>query len=72
MNAAGFESKGYWGFVVSDLSQDTTAQIASELAPPLKAALEASSASEARVHLDDDPAPSSACAQIWSHSISAS
>jgi hypothetical protein len=40
MNAAGFEAKGYFGFVVSDLNQDTTLQIASQLAPPLKAALE--------------------------------
>jgi len=40
MNAAGFESEGYFGFVVSDLSQDTTLQIANQLAPPLKAALE--------------------------------
>jgi len=41
MNAAGFESKGYFGFVVSDLNRDTTMQIAHELAPPLNAALEA-------------------------------
>jgi anti-sigma factor (TIGR02949 family) len=52
MNVAGFESKGYLGFVVSDLSQDTTMQIASELAPPLKAALVAGSRSEARVDMD--------------------
>jgi hypothetical protein len=51
MNAAGFESKEYWGFVVSDLSPDTTMQIAEELAPPLRAALDAGSRSEAR----DDP-----------------
>src|SRR5208337_331023 len=55
MNAAGFESKEYLGFVVSDLSQDTMVQIASELAPPLKAALDAGSVSEARVDLDAAP-----------------
>jgi len=43
MNVAGFESKGYLGFVVSDLNRDTTMQIANELAPPLNAALEATS-----------------------------
>jgi anti-sigma factor (TIGR02949 family) len=43
MNVAGFESKAYLGFVVSDLDRDTIVQIASELAPPLKAALDASS-----------------------------
>jgi len=51
INAVGFESKEYWGFVVSDLSRDATLQIASELAPPLKAALDAGSASEARAEL---------------------
>lgn len=40
MNAAGFESKDYVGFVVSDLSPAVTLQIASQLAPPLKAALD--------------------------------
>jgi anti-sigma factor (TIGR02949 family) len=55
MNVAGFESKEYWGFVVSDLGQDTTMQIAKELAPPLKAALEAGGRSEARTDLDDVP-----------------
>lgn len=55
MNAAGFESKGYLGFVVSDLSRDTTVQIASVLAPPLKAALDAAGPSEARVDLDALP-----------------
>src|SRR5271157_1156016 len=55
MNAAGFESKEYWGFVVSDLSPDTTMQIAYELAPPLQAALDAGSRSEARVDLDAVP-----------------
>ena len=43
MNVAGFESKGYLGFVVSDLDGNTTMQIANELAPPLNAALEAGS-----------------------------
>jgi anti-sigma factor (TIGR02949 family) len=52
MNAAGFQSKEYWGFVVSDLSRDTTMQIAYELAPPLKAALDAGSGSEARADLN--------------------
>jgi anti-sigma factor (TIGR02949 family) len=55
MNAAGFESKEYWGFVVSDLSPDTTMQIANELAPPLQAALDAGSRSEARVDPDAVP-----------------
>jgi anti-sigma factor (TIGR02949 family) len=55
MNAAGFESKEYLGFVVSDLSQDTTVQIANVLAPPLIAALDAGSKSEARVDLDAVP-----------------
>jgi anti-sigma factor (TIGR02949 family) len=40
MNVAGFESKGYLGFVVSDLSPDATRQIVSQLAPPLKTALQ--------------------------------
>ena len=52
MNAAGFESTGYWGFVVSDLSPAITVEIASQLAPPLKAALDAGRGSEARVDLD--------------------
>jgi anti-sigma factor (TIGR02949 family) len=55
MNAAGFESKEYLGFVVSDLSQALTAQIASGLAPPLKAALDAGSGPEAGVDLDAVP-----------------
>jgi anti-sigma factor (TIGR02949 family) len=49
MNAAGFESRNYLGFVVSDLSPNVTMQLAGDLAPPLKAALDASSASEARL-----------------------
>jgi anti-sigma factor (TIGR02949 family) len=52
MNVAGFESKGYLGFVVSDLGQDATLQIANELAPPLKAALESGSRAEARLDVD--------------------
>ena len=64
MNAAGFESKEYFGFVVSDLSQDATLQIASALAAPMKAALDRSSASEARVHRDNVLSLGSACAQI--------
>jgi hypothetical protein len=51
MYVAGFESKGYFGFVVSDLSQDTTMQIANRLAPPLKTALEAGPGSTARLDL---------------------
>jgi len=41
MNAAGFESGGYLGFVVSDLDTKTTLQIADQLVPPLNAALQA-------------------------------
>jgi hypothetical protein len=41
MNAAGFESKNYFGFVVSDLSRATVLQIAEGVAPPLKDALDA-------------------------------
>jgi len=55
MNAAGFESKGYWGFVVSDLNRDATLQIARELAPPLKSSLEAGEESPARLNLGADP-----------------
>jgi anti-sigma factor (TIGR02949 family) len=55
MNVAGFESKGYFGFVVSDLDRHTTTQIANELAPPLNAALVAGSGSQARVDLDAVP-----------------
>jgi anti-sigma factor (TIGR02949 family) len=55
MNAAGFESKEYWGFVVSDLSRDATLQIAGELAPPLKAALDSGAGLEARANLDGFP-----------------
>jgi hypothetical protein len=55
MNAAGFESNGYFGFVVSDLSQAVTAQIASELAPPLIVALDAGHGSEARLELRTVP-----------------
>jgi hypothetical protein len=52
MNVAGFESKGYWGFVVADLSRTATLQIASELAPPLNAVLQAGPASAAHAALD--------------------
>ena len=41
MNVAGFESRGYLGFVVSDLDTNTTLQIADQLVPPLNAALRA-------------------------------
>ncbi len=40
MNVAGFESRGYLGFVVSDLDTNTTLQIADQLVPPLNAALQ--------------------------------
>jgi len=40
MNVAGFQSRGYLGFVVSDLDTDTTLQIADQLVPPLNAALQ--------------------------------
>jgi len=40
MNVAGFESRGYLGFVVSDLDSNTTLQIADQLVPPLNAALQ--------------------------------
>jgi anti-sigma factor (TIGR02949 family) len=40
MNVAGFESRGYLGFVVADLDTNTTLQIADQLAPPLNAALQ--------------------------------
>lgn len=53
MNAVGFESKAYWGFVVSDLSPGTTLEIASELAPPMKAALDANLPAGARACLTD-------------------
>jgi anti-sigma factor (TIGR02949 family) len=43
MNVVGFQSKGYLGFVVSDLNRDATMQIANALAPPLNAALQATS-----------------------------
>jgi anti-sigma factor (TIGR02949 family) len=41
MNAAGFEAGGYLGFVVSDLTPAATLQLASALAPPMKAVLDA-------------------------------
>jgi hypothetical protein len=63
MNAAGFKSKEYWGFVVSDLSRDTTMRIARELAPPLKDALDAASGTEARADLDAAPFTRGADAQ---------
>jgi anti-sigma factor (TIGR02949 family) len=51
MNAAGFESSGYLGFVVSDLSPAITMQLASALAPPMKATLDASGGAEAGLDL---------------------
>jgi len=55
MNAAGFESSGYLGFVVSDLSPAVTMQLASALAPPIKAALDAGGGAEARLDLHPFP-----------------
>jgi hypothetical protein len=49
MNAVGFESTGYLGFVVSDLSPAATLELASGLAPPIKAVLDAASESETRL-----------------------
>jgi len=49
MNAAGFESKGYFGFVVSDLNEPAISQIASELAPSVKHALDESGESQAQL-----------------------
>jgi anti-sigma factor (TIGR02949 family) len=51
MNAAGFESSAYFGFVVSDLSPAITEHIASELAPPLIAVLDAGRGPAARLDL---------------------
>ena len=39
MDVAGFVSKDYFGFVVSDLGQDEVIQIAAGLAPALRNAL---------------------------------
>jgi hypothetical protein len=63
MNAVGFESKEYWGFVVSDLSRDTTMQIASQLAPSLNATLDAGSESQGRAGLGAFPFTHEAGAQ---------
>lgn len=48
MNAAGFESNGYLGFVVSDLSQQTILQLAKSLAPALNTALQETSRAAVR------------------------
>ena len=40
MNVAGFPTKEYFGFVVSDLSQEDVLEIASAIAPPLRNALD--------------------------------
>ena len=40
MNVAGFSSKEYFGFVVSDLGQQDVLEIASAIAPPLQKALD--------------------------------
>ncbi|HLY60052.1 MAG TPA: zf-HC2 domain-containing protein [Terriglobia bacterium] len=40
MHAAGFESNEFFGFVVSDLGQDEVMKIATEIAPPLRNALD--------------------------------
>jgi len=43
MSVAGFAAHEYWGFVVSDLGQDSVTHLAEGLAPPVIAALEAGS-----------------------------
>jgi len=55
MNVAGFETKAYWGFVVSDLNPATTLQIASRLAPSVKSALDEGVEPGARASLIDFP-----------------
>ncbi len=40
MNAGGFETNDYWGFVVSDLSQNAILQLTEEIAPSVKTALD--------------------------------
>jgi anti-sigma factor (TIGR02949 family) len=55
MNAAGFESSGYLGFVVSDLSPAIIMELARGLAPPLKAVLDAGAGSEAQLILYPGP-----------------
>jgi len=67
MNAAGFESKGYLGFVVSDLSPAAIMQIASRLAPPLKAALDAGSRVVARLDQPFGPLVCEACGPVERH-----
>ena len=49
MNAVGFESDGYLGFVVSDLSPAFNLELATGLAPPIKAVLDGASESETRL-----------------------
>jgi len=51
MNAVGFETAGYWGFVVSDLSPSTMLQLTERLAPPLKTAVDAGSERATRARL---------------------
>lgn len=41
MDVAGFETNEYFGFVVSDLGQDSVVQLAALLAPPLRSQLDA-------------------------------
>jgi anti-sigma factor (TIGR02949 family) len=41
MDVTGFETNAYFGFVVSDLGQDSVLQIAAALAPPLRTQLDA-------------------------------
>lgn len=55
MNAAGFETNDYWGFVVTDLSQNTVLQLTEELAPLLKTAIDASSEPATRAELRRSP-----------------
>jgi anti-sigma factor (TIGR02949 family) len=46
MSVAGFETNEYFGFVVSDLSQDQTMQLAASLAPALRNALDGGAGTE--------------------------
>jgi len=50
MDVAGFESRNYFGFVVSALGQDRVLQIARNLAPPVRSMLDQSSSATAAPH----------------------
>ena len=69
MNAAGFQTKEYWGFVVSDLGRNTTLQIASNLAPPLKSALDEGSTSQTRSSLSRSGSAHAAGPQMASSAV---